>query len=127
MSFSVMIFSGYMPSSRISGSYSSFIPSFFFFFKESPYYSPQWPFQFTFLPTEQENLLFCTSSLDFIVCRFLYDGYSDWCEEISHFVVLICISLIIRGVEHLCRYLLFICVSSLEKCLFSKYFNFYFK
>ena len=31
VSFSVMVFSGYMPSSRIAGSYGSFIPSCFFF------------------------------------------------------------------------------------------------
>ena len=30
LSFSIMIFSGYMPSSGIAGSYGSFIPSFFF-------------------------------------------------------------------------------------------------
>ena len=34
-----MVFSGYMPSSGIAGSYGSFIPSFLFF-KESPYCSP---------------------------------------------------------------------------------------
>ena len=30
VSFSVMVFSGYMPSNGIAGSYGSFIPSFFF-------------------------------------------------------------------------------------------------
>ena len=30
LSFSIMIFSGYMPSSGIAGSYGGFIPSFFF-------------------------------------------------------------------------------------------------
>ena len=37
VSFSIMVFSGYMPSSGIVGSYGSFIPSFF---KEFPYYFP---------------------------------------------------------------------------------------
>ena len=37
VSFSIMVYSGYMPSSGIVGSYGSFIPSFF---KESSYYLP---------------------------------------------------------------------------------------
>ena len=32
ISFSIMVFSGYMPNSGTAGSYGSFIPSFFFFF-----------------------------------------------------------------------------------------------
>ena len=121
VSFCIMIFSRYILSSEIAGSYGSLTPSFF---KESPYCSPQWPYQFTFPLTEQENLLFCTSSPTFIVCRFLYDGHSDWCEEVSHFALLICISLIMRDAEHLFRFCWFISVSSLEKSLISKYFRF---
>ena len=32
VSFSILLFSGYMPRSGISGSHGGFIPSFFFFF-----------------------------------------------------------------------------------------------
>ena len=42
------------------------------FFKESPYSSPQWRYQFTFLPTVQEGSLFSTPSPAFIVCRFKF-------------------------------------------------------
>ena len=37
VSFSILVFSGYMPRSGIAGSYGSFIPRFF---KESPYHLP---------------------------------------------------------------------------------------
>ena len=40
VSFSILVFSGYMPRSEIAGSYGGFIPSFFF--KESPYNLPLW-------------------------------------------------------------------------------------
>ena len=37
VSFSILVSSGYMPRSRVAGSYGGFIPSFF---KESPYHLP---------------------------------------------------------------------------------------
>ena len=57
VSFSIIVSSGCMPSSRIVGSYGGFITSFFFSFKTSPYCSPYWLYQFTFPPTMQEDSL----------------------------------------------------------------------
>ena len=46
-SFQITDFCGYMPRSRITG----LMVALFLFFKESPYSSPQWLYQFTFPPT----------------------------------------------------------------------------
>ena len=81
VSFWIIVFSGYMPSSGIVGSYNSFIPFFFFFFQKA---SPYWLGQFTLPPTIQENSLFCTASPAFVVCRLFVDGHSDQCEVIFH-------------------------------------------
>ena len=81
LSFSVLVSSRYMPSSGIAGLFDGFIPSFL---KQSPYCSPYWLFQFTFLSTVQEGSLFSTPSPAFVACRFFDNGNSDWCEVIYH-------------------------------------------
>ena len=77
--FWIMVFSGYMPSGGISGSYGSFI---FSLFKESSYYSPQYLYQFTFPPIVQEASFCSTPSPAFIVYRFFDDDHFDWCQVI---------------------------------------------
>ena len=79
-----MVFSRYMPSSGIAGSFGSSVFSFSFIFKEPLYCSPRWLYQFALPPTVQEGSLFSTPSEAFIVCRLFDGGHSDQCELI-HF------------------------------------------
>ena len=104
-----------MPSSWIAGSYgssnSSFLRNLYTLLHSGC----------TSLHSYQQckrGSLFSTPSPAFIFCRLFDNSHSDWCEMVTH-LVLICISLIMSDVGHLFMCLLAICMSSLEKCLFS--------
>ena len=82
VSFSIMFFSGYMPSNGIVWSYGSFSLSFL---KGISILFSIVAVSICIPTNSARGFPFSTPSPALIVCRFFDDGHSGWCEVISHY------------------------------------------